>query len=79
MTDANNGFNEDIYQSFCELRASVDALAAAAHLIPHGGEDESLGCLFRVLSERLEADLTAHFQSMRGNFCRSHSPESHDL
>ncbi|EFT5674653.1 TPA: hypothetical protein O7Y14_005040 [Salmonella enterica] len=64
MTDANTVLTEEIYQSFSVLRASVDALACAAELIPEGGEDESLGRLFRVLSERIEGDLTAHLNAV---------------
>lgn len=62
MTGSNTVLNEELYQSFSALRLSIDALVCAADLIPVGGDDECLGCLFRLLSYQIEADLTAHFR-----------------
>lgn len=64
MTDSNTVLNEEVYQSFSVLRSSIDALVCAADLIPVGGDDESLGRLFRLLSSHLESDLNAHFQAL---------------
>lgn len=69
MTDSNNVFSENVYQAFCELRSSIDAISCAAHMIPESGEDESLGYLFRVLSQRVESDLTAFFNAYKSSFC----------
>ncbi|WP_190274753.1 hypothetical protein, partial [Escherichia coli] len=63
--DSNTVLSDDIYQSFSVLRSSVDALVCAADLIPSGGDDESMGHLFRVLAYRLEADLTSHLLALR--------------
>ncbi len=68
MTDSNNVFSENVYQAFCDLRSSIDAISCAAYMIPEGGEDESLGHLFRVLSQRVESDLTAFFNSFKRSF-----------
>lgn len=65
MTDTIIPFDAHIYDSFCSLRSSIDAISCAAFLIPEGGDDERLGHLFRVLSERCENDLTALFASMK--------------
>lgn len=64
MTDSNTVFNGEVYQSFSVLRSSIDVLVCAADLIPVGGDDESLGCLFRLLSSHIESDLNAHFQAL---------------
>ncbi|PIJ48497.1 MULTISPECIES: hypothetical protein [unclassified Erwinia] len=69
MTDLKNTLSVDVYDSFCTLRKSVDALLCAADLIPEGGDDESLGHLFRLLSSRIETDLNVYFQT----FCLSRS------
>lgn len=79
MTDASIPFNSSVYDSFCDLRSSIDALSCAAHLIPCGGEDESMGHLFRVLSERLEGDLTAHFSALASSNAKSGVPLGSDL
>lgn len=62
MTGSNTVLNDEVYQSFCVLRSSIDALVCAADLVPAGGDYESLGRLFRLLSSHLESDLNAHFQ-----------------
>lgn len=64
MTDSNIVLNDEVYQSFSALRLSIDALVCAADLIPVGGDDESLGRLFRLLSSHLDSDLNAHFQTL---------------
>ncbi|EBJ3540261.1 hypothetical protein DSQ34_24835 [Salmonella enterica] len=69
MTDSNNVFSDNVYQAFCELRSSIDAISCAAHMIPEGGEDENLGYLFRVLSQRVESDLTAFFNTYKSSSC----------
>ncbi|ECN5816656.1 hypothetical protein GT147_002405 [Salmonella enterica] len=65
MTDSNIVFSDSFYQAFCDLRSSIDAIACAADMIPEGGEDESLGHLFRVLSQRVESDLTAFLYTFK--------------
>ncbi|EDD8833866.1 hypothetical protein BXO00_24405 [Salmonella enterica subsp. enterica serovar Mikawasima] len=79
MTDASIPFNSSVYDSFCELRSSIDALSCAAHLVPFGGDDEGLGCMFRVLSERIEGDLTAHFSALASSNAKSGDPLGSDL
>ncbi|EBN8974161.1 hypothetical protein D2C17_26275 [Salmonella enterica] len=69
MTGSNNVFSEDFYQAFRDLRSSIDAISCAAHMIPEGGEDESLGYLFRVLSQRVESDLMAFFNTYKNSSC----------
>lgn len=64
MTTSSIPFDGLIYDSFCTLRDSIDAISCAADLIPRGGDDESLGFLFRRLTERLNGDLTAHYQTL---------------
>ncbi|WP_336285983.1 hypothetical protein [Citrobacter arsenatis] len=64
MTEQNNGISEQAFQTFLELRDSVDAISCAAHLIPCGGDDESMGRMFRVLVNRVESDLTAHMNAL---------------
>ncbi|EIY0670744.1 hypothetical protein MMC72_005051 [Salmonella enterica] len=65
MTDSNIVFSDSFYQAFCDLWSSIDAIACAADMIPEGGEDESLGHLFRVLSQRVESDLTAFLYTFK--------------
>lgn len=46
---------------------------------PFGGDDEGLGCMFRVLSERIEGDLTAHFSALASSNAKSGDPLGSDL
>ena len=64
MTDSRCSVSMPFYQSFCDLRSSIDALSCAACMVPCGGDDESLGYLFRILSERLQGDLEALFSTL---------------
>ncbi|EDM3692585.1 hypothetical protein CSM81_24145 [Salmonella enterica subsp. enterica serovar Infantis] len=64
MTDSDRSISFPLYQSLSDLRSSIDALHCAASLVPVGGDDESMGCLFRVLAERLQGDLAAVFSSL---------------
>ncbi|EAY5154546.1 hypothetical protein E1676_00935 [Salmonella enterica subsp. enterica serovar Beaudesert] len=64
MTGQNNGISEQVFQTFLELRDSVDAISCAAYLIPCGGEGENIGRMFRVLVNRVESDLTAHLNAL---------------
>lgn len=69
MTGSNNVFSDNVYQAFCDLRSSIDAISCAAHMIPEGGEYENLGYLFRVLSHRVESDLMAFFNTFKSSSC----------
>lgn len=64
MSDSDRSISEEFYQSFCGLRSSIDALSCAACMVPCGGDDESMGYLFRILSERLQGDLEALFATL---------------
>lgn len=64
MTDSRAVLTEKVYDSFSALRSSVDALICAADLIPDGGEEQSMGRLFRLLAYHLDADLAAHFRML---------------
>lgn len=56
--------SEGVFESFYTMRLSVDALICASELVPVGGEDESLGYLFRLLAYQVKADLDAHFRML---------------
>ncbi|EBR8158742.1 hypothetical protein DOA20_26965 [Salmonella enterica subsp. enterica serovar Newport] len=67
MTDLNTVLSEEAYQALLELRSSIDAIVCASDLISSGGEGndyEALGFMFRILSARIESDLTAFFNSL---------------
>lgn len=64
MTDFDRSISEEFYQSLSGIRLSIDALSCAACMVPCGGDDESLGYLFRILSERLQGDLEALFATL---------------
>ncbi|EHW2955215.1 TPA: hypothetical protein JWW44_004847 [Escherichia coli] len=53
MTASDRSIPEDVYQSFCRLRDSVDGFSAVARLIPDGESDvfdfASLGHLLRMV------------------------------
>ncbi|MBC6578145.1 hypothetical protein GW658_23635, partial [Escherichia coli] len=55
MTVHDRSIPEDVYQSFCQLRYSVDGFSAVARLIPDGESDvfdfASLGHLLRMVSD----------------------------
>lgn len=72
-------FDIAVYDSFSDLRSSIDAISCAARLIPEGGDYEALGRLFRVLSERCEIDLTAHFSVLASSNAKSGGPLGSDL
>ncbi|HDW3010346.1 TPA: hypothetical protein RMA68_005243, partial [Escherichia coli] len=54
MTADDRFIPEDVYQSFCQLRDSVDGFSSIAYLIPDGEPDKfnyaSLGHLLRMVS-----------------------------
>lgn len=74
MTSRSIPFDELFYDSFCNLRTSIDVISCASHLIPEGGEDEDLGHLFRILSERCQGDLTALFSAIASSNAKSGVP-----
>ncbi|MBC6578140.1 hypothetical protein GW658_23610, partial [Escherichia coli] len=52
MTIHDRSIPEDVYQSFCQLRNSVDGFSAVAELIPDGEDDFcSFGHLLRMVSD----------------------------
>lgn len=79
MTTTSIPFNGLVYDTFCDLRSSIDAISCAARLVPEGGDDESLGRLFRILSERCEGDLNAHFSMLISSNAKSGVPQGSDL
>ncbi|EKB2866687.1 TPA: hypothetical protein ACHJOB_004877 [Escherichia coli] len=48
MTIHDRSIPEDVYQSFCQLRDSVDGFSVVAHLIPDGEEDVSILALLVI-------------------------------
>lgn len=64
MTETKTTLSSTVYDSFFILRDSIEAISCAADLIPCGGGDESLGLLFRRLSERLQGDLAVHLNAL---------------
>ncbi|EHW4861820.1 hypothetical protein K2959_004755 [Escherichia coli] len=68
MTASDRSIPEDVYQSFCQLRDSVDGFSAVASLIPDGESDvfdfASLGHLLRMVSDSLHGCLDVHLRSL---------------
>ena len=68
MTANDRFIPEDVYQSFFELRDSVDAFSCIAYLIPDGESDlfdyASLGHLLRIVSSSLYGCLDVHWRSI---------------
>ncbi|EFK1902648.1 Uncharacterised protein [Escherichia coli] len=68
MTADDRSIPEDVYQSFCQLRDSVDGFSSIAYLIPDGETDKfdyaSLGHLLRMVSRSLYGCLDVHWRSI---------------
>ncbi|ENY7980603.1 hypothetical protein ACF1SG_005175 [Escherichia coli] len=68
MTADDRSIPEDVYQSFCQLRDSVDGFSSIAYLIPDGEPDKfdyaSLGHLLRMVSCSLYGCLDVHWRSI---------------
>ncbi|EFC7717720.1 hypothetical protein ND38_004816 [Escherichia coli] len=65
MTVHDRSIPEDVYQSFCRLRDSVDGFSAVAKLIPDGEDDFcSFGHLLRMVSDSLHGCLDVHWRSI---------------
>ncbi|HAV8076752.1 TPA: hypothetical protein JLB53_004837 [Escherichia coli] len=68
MTADDRSIPEDVYQSFCQLRDSVDGFSAFVRLIPYGEEDvfdfASFGHLLRMVSDSLHGCLDVHWRSI---------------
>ncbi|EAV3945072.1 hypothetical protein CDF08_24295 [Salmonella enterica] len=65
MADINNVFTESSYKTFCELRASIDAMVFASYMIPDNDDGEAFAYVFRIISERAQSDLIAFFNSLK--------------
>lgn len=65
MTDSDRSTSQDLYQSLCGLRSSIDALYCAAELMPANSSLEPVGDLFQILAERLQSDLVPVFNAIR--------------
>lgn len=64
MSDCVFPMSESLYRSFLVLQSSIEALHCAACMLPVGGDDESMGYLLRILSERLQSDSEALFVTL---------------
>ena len=68
MTVPDRSIPEDVYQSFCQLRDSVDRFSAFAHLIPDCEEAvfdfSSLAHLLQMISSSLHDCLDVHWRSI---------------
>ncbi|EED1928576.1 hypothetical protein DZK85_005059 [Escherichia coli] len=68
MTANDRFIPEDVYQSFSQLRDSIDGFSFIAHLIPEfesGSFDYcSLGHLLRMVSSSLYCSLDVHWRSI---------------
>ncbi|GIP93918.1 hypothetical protein EC07E033_47910 [Escherichia coli] len=74
MTSSDRSIPEPIYQSFSQLRDSLDAFSCLSHMIPLGEPDhfdfESLGHLLRMVSDSLYGSLEVHFSTLRAEFVK---------
>ncbi|HBA8920610.1 TPA: hypothetical protein J1257_004984 [Escherichia coli] len=68
MTANDRSIPEDVYQSFSQLRDSIDGFSFIAYLIPDGEPDNfdygSLGHLLRMVSDSLYGCLDVHWRSI---------------
>ncbi|EMW3203640.1 hypothetical protein AAEU23_005082 [Escherichia coli] len=68
MTANDRSIPEDVYQSFSQLRDSIDGFSFIAHLIPEGEPDNfdypSLKYLLLMVSDSLYGCLDVHWRSI---------------
>lgn len=65
MTEKESALTDEVYQTYSTLLDSVCGLDELTCMIPHGGDDENLGILLRMVLSHVQSDLTAHFNALR--------------
>lgn len=74
MTANDRSIPDSVYQSFSQLRDSLDAFSCLSSLIPLGEPDkfdfESLGHLLRMVSDSLYGSLDVHYSTLRAEFVK---------
>lgn len=64
MTEKESALTDEVYQTYSTLLDSVCGLDELTCMIPHGGDDENLGILLRIVLSRVQSDLKVHFNAM---------------
>ena len=74
MTDFDRSIPDSVYQSFSQLRDSLDAFSCLSGLISRGEPDDfdfqSLGHLLRIVSDSLYCSLEVHYSVLRSDFVK---------
>lgn len=74
MTANDRSIPDSVYQSFSQLRDSLDAFSCLSSLISRGEPDdfdfESLGHLLRIVSDSLYGSLEVHYSVFRSDFVK---------
>ena len=64
MTEKESALTDEVYQTYSRLLDSIYGLDELTCMIPHGGDDENLGILLRMVLSHVQSDLKAHFNAL---------------